>query len=572
MKKLTAYLFAVMFCLVALLPAPASADVNDFTIHKFSADYVIDSDKVGGSMLTSEKIDLTFTDQNHGILRAIPQKYRGYSTKLNVLSVERDGVKELYSTYTSNDNLVLKIGDANKTITGPHSYKIVYTQERIINFQSVPEFYWDVNGTDWQQPFESVEATVRVEGVNYSDPMGFPLSCYTGTQGSLEKDCSVSISDGAVVFKTNRTLQPFENLSIELPVPPGMFAQPTTKDKLRDHLVDIIGLATGLAIIVAGVAVWWRKGRDYRGKELIIPEYGPPKDLTPAEVGMLADYKVDGRDMSATLIDLAVRGYVKLHEDVKKFLFFKSKSFKLELMNPDFNGLKKHEKALLDAIFKTKQPGEIIELGKIDKAAMQTAMESIRKDIKAYLTDTYGFFETSSQKAMYFMYVAGVVLFVAGFLVFSASTGFGVGLIIAGVVYFLLGTVMQRRSHAGVETYEKIKGLELYMKTAEKDRLKMMQSVDRPYAAPSKTVELFEKLLPFAVALGVEKSWAKQFDDILTKPPGWYNGSNINSFNAGYLASSLTSATQSFSQSFESSSGSSGGSGGGGGGGGGGGW
>jgi uncharacterized membrane protein len=120
--------------------------------------------------------------------------------------------------------------------------------------------------------------------------------------------------------------------------------------------------------------------------------------------------------------------------------------------------------------------------------------------------------------------------------------------------------------------YEKVLGLKLYMNTTQKDRLKMLQSTDRPYAEPTKTVELFEKLLPFAVALGVEKSWSKQFQSILTEPPSWYSGSTIVGFNASQLASGIGSATQTFSSSVESRSSSSGGSGGGGGGGGGGGW
>ncbi len=115
------------------------------------------------------------------------------------------------------------------------------------------------------------------------------------------------------------------------------------------------------------------------------------------------------------------------------------------------------------------------------------------------------------------------------------------------------------------------------MNTAEKDRLAMMQSVDRPYAEPSKTVELFEKLLPYAIVLGVEKSWANQFDSILSEPPNWYSGTADNTFLAGHIASGISGVTEGLSNSFSantssSSSSSSGFSGGGGGGGGGGGW
>jgi uncharacterized membrane protein len=133
-----------------------------------------------------------------------------------------------------------------------------------------------------------------------------------------------------------------------------------------------------------------------------------------------------------------------------------------------------------------------------------------------------------------------------------------------------------------VDAREKIKGLKLYLETAEKDRIAMLQSPDAPYAAkssePKKTVELFEKLLPFAIVLGVENQWAKQFESIYTTPPDWYSG-NWGAFSAVYLASSLGGSMEAMGATFtpsgsSSSSGFGGGgfSGGGGGGGGGGGW
>lgn len=159
-KKIFCFFVLTTLC-IASGQSVARADVNDFTVNNFRADYLIDNDKTGGSLATIETIDLTFTDQNHGILRALPKSYQGYKTKLKVLLVQRDGTKEQFTTYTENDNLVLKIGDPNKTITGKHTYEIIYTQERIINFSNGQTFYWDVNGTDWAQPFERVEAYIR---------------------------------------------------------------------------------------------------------------------------------------------------------------------------------------------------------------------------------------------------------------------------------------------------------------------------------------------------------------------------------------------------------------------------
>lgn len=569
-KKLLCLVLLTTLC-IAGGQSVARADVNDFTVNNFRADYLIGNDKTGGSLATIETIDLTFTDQNHGILRALPQKYQGFKTKLKVQLVQRDGVKEQFTTYTQNNNLVLKIGDPNKTITGKHTYEIVYTQERIINFSNGQTFYWDVNGTDWGQPFEHVEAYIRTADKPLSPDV---TSCYTGVLRSQDKACASTIEGDAVHVQTTAPLPAGSNLSVEMPITNMTFTQPTTRDRLLDHAAIIAGGVLGLLAVFSAFIVWMRVGRDYSGRGVIIPEYEVPKGLTPAELGMLADYKVDGRDVSATLVDLAVRGYIRIHQDVKKILFFKSQTFTLELLKGETSSLKDHEKELLNALFPSLIVGEKMPLTSIDRSRMQKAMVEIRKDMKTSLVDTYGLIEPESHKAQLWMQISGGVALFGGFFVIGLFAPLAVVLIMGGAAYLLFGFIAQRRSHAGVEVYEQIKGLELYMNTAEKDRLKMMQSVDRPFAEPTKTVELFEKLLPFAVALGVEKSWAKQFDDILTKAPSWYSNS-AGTFNSTALASGLSSATSSFSQSFEASSGSGssgGGSGGGGGGGGGGGW
>jgi uncharacterized membrane protein len=211
-----------------------------------------------------------------------------------------------------------------------------------------------------------------------------------------------------------------------------------------------------------------------------------------------------------------------------------------------------------------------------NNAAIQVAL--LRKSLVDSLTTANGLFEPSGKRWSVIYGVIGAV-FIAFAIFIHVGFGWTIGSVIAAISFFAFATVMQRRSHAGVEAYEKVKGLELYMKTAEADRFKMLQSVERPYAAPEKTYNLFEKLLPFAVALGVEKSWAKQFDGLFDKSPDWYQGSAVNNFSAVHFASSLGNSVGSLSQSFSAQSGSSssgsgggGSSGGGGGGGGGGGW
>lgn len=545
--------------------------VNDFVINNFNAGYLLTNEIAGGKLITTEEIDLTYSAQNHGILRAIPIDYKGWNTKIKVKLIERDGAKEPYTTYQENGNLVLKIGDKDKTITGNHTYKIVYEQRHVVNFDGEkPEFYWDVNGTEWSQPFKEVNATLEVpkDAIADTDP-----KCFTGSFRSSDQNCVFQKKDNQVMFATTKPLSAGGNMSIALELEPGIFKEPGPADLLKDNLISFIGFAAGILASIGVFILWLRKGRDHSGKGVIIPEYKPPKDITPGEFGLLADYRVDSRDITATLIDLAVRGYTKIHEENKKIIFINNRKYKLELINPDFTKLKTHEKKLLNAIFVSKAKGEIINVDKISKVSMSTAVQEIRDSLQKDLTEKYGYFEKDAKKLGTIMIVAGSVLFFGSFFLL-AYPGVTLGGIVLGVSLMLFGKIMPRRSHAGVEVYEKIQGLKMYMNTAEKERLKMMQSVDRPYAEPSKTVDLFEKLLPFAIAVGVEKTWTKQFEGVLKESPEWYGGSNFTTFNTAVFASSLSGVNSSFGSSYASSSSSGGGgfSGGGGGGGGGGGW
>lgn len=563
-----------------LFTQPAYASVQDFTVTNFQADYTLDKSVPGGGLHTKETIEVNFTDNNHGILRALPKKYQGLDIKLKINSVMRDGVKEDYSTSTQNDNMVLKIGHQDRTVTGVHKYEIEYSQERVINFVGdKAEFYWDVNGTQWQQHFDQVSATVRLK--DDIMPSGKNLVCYTGGQGQRDQNCITSSRPGEASFSTVGQLTPGQNMTIVVPLDDGQFTPAVIGryEKLSQNPLTniLIHLWPSVVAFLGAFWLWARYGKDYKTKGIIVPEYEPPKGLAPAEVGMLADYNIDGRDLSATLIDLAVRGYIKIHEDVKKYWFITFRSYSLEVRKDDTASLKDFEQTLLKAVFGSIRVGETVKVNDLRRtnSGIYKDVSTAKDQLKARLVGNDGLIEGKSNNLIAILVIS---MFIISFLLigFSAS-----GMYLINIpIFFLIGVIfvknIKRRSPTGQVVNDQIKGLKLYMNTAEKDRLKMMQSTDRPYAEPSRTVELFEKLLPYAVALGVEKTWAKQFDGVLTDSPKWVE-SNVAAFSGVALASSLGSISTNFSSSFESGSGvsgssSGGSSGGGGGGGGGGGW
>lgn len=572
-------LFVAALAAVSFMAAPkARADVNDYVINDFHGRYELSNDIHAGRLKITETIKLTYSAQNRGILRAIPVDYRGNSLKLDIKSVMRDGQDEPYTTYGQANNEVLKIGDADTTITGQHTYQIQYEIRNIVDFyKEYDEWYWDMNGDQWQQPFEKVHGEVIVPEDWSTD--GIPsASCYTGSLGSTKSVCKIEKSSSGYTFEAFDKLDPGETLTVAVPFQKGLFTPRDRTDWLRDNTWQLVGIATGLTLGGVSFRQWWKWGKGHKGRGTIVPEYSPPKGLTPAEVGLLYDFNVDSRDLTATIIDLAVRGYIKIHHEEKKILkIFNTHDFTVELTNQNLGSLKPHEKSLIEALFIPTVSGTKQKLDDLDKTKMYSAVTEIRRQMKDSLTNEHGLLEESPTRAWV---IQGVVIAASVILIFVSGAGWGwlVGMALAAVSSFIFFILMRRRSHAGVAEYEKIQGLKLYMDTVEKDRLKMMQGVDRPYSEPSHNVELFENLLPFAIALGVEKSWAKQFDNIYSQPPSWYTG-NMAAFNTVYFTNSLASSASAFNSSFStstssSSSGSGGGgfAGGGGGGGGGGGW
>lgn len=556
----------------------ALADVNDFTVTNFTADYTLTQSDPQGALNVQETLDVDFTDYNHGILRAIPQKYNGQNQQLHVSSVKRDGGTETYTTYTSNGNLVLKIGDATRTITGQHTYEINYTAQNVIRFSSDhDQLIWNTNGTQWTQPFLAETARLHVPA-SLSSKLSNRV-CYTGPEGSTAHDCTVQTEGTTTTYTTTATLQSGETMTFAADFPVGTFHKPTAADWWHDHVLQVAEVVVLPVIVFAFAYPYWRRnGKDIRGRGTIVPEYGPPENLGAAEADAINNYKLGNRAISATIIDLAIRKYLRIVETQSDGVLGigKHKTFTLEkLSTPSKENLRPYEQTVLDGLFSS---GDVVELKDLKNKFYKTST-AVQKAIPTELT-TQGYFPVNPAKAgRRLMIVAGVLILPMVWL-FTVLKFAAIGFILAGLVALGFALLMPRRTQKGVDAKDALAGLKLYMNTAEKDRMAMLQSVDAPYAAksdaPQQTVELFEKLLPYAMVMGVEQSWAKQFESIYTTPPDWYSG-NWTAFNTGYLVGSLNDSVSAMNTSFAapSSSGSGGGggfSGGGGGGGGGGGW
>lgn len=562
----------------------AHADVNDFVITKFDADYTLSRADPQGELKVTEKIAVDFSDNNHGILRAIPDTYKKHQLQLRVNDISSaSGAPTQYTTYSSNGNTVLKIGDPNRTVTGTQQYTINYTLRNVVSFYGDhDELYWDINGDQWAQQAQAVTAVVHL-------PAGLTLGsqqpiCYTGKFSSTEQECTIRAQGNVITAQAIRPLAGYETMSIVAGFGKGYFRPAAWYETAGEYA----GTAAKFLVpflLIAGTAgaYWYRYGRDPKGRGVIVPEYEPPDVLKAIEAGTIIDFKTDNRDITATIIDLAIRGYIKIIETVnQRKLLPDTKTYSLRLEKTDFSGLDESETTLLNGIFSNHAQGEEIDLGTL-KYKLSSTAAALQKSVKASLV-ARGYFRktplstTLRFAALLFLEFLAVIVLAVILQAAAVMLGIAAGVVLA-VIFILL---LPSRTSQGVAAKESILGLKKYLQVAESERIKKLQSPDAPYAAksdqPKKTVELFEKLLPFAMVLGVEQQWAKQFEHIYRTPPDWYQG-NWATFNAVYLASALNSGVQSSvntvfsSPSSSSSSGFSGGfSGGGGGGGGGGGW
>lgn len=639
MKTMFARLLGLCLLLAWVLPASAEEFISSY--HS-----IVDVAKDGTLTVTEAITARAEGDRiKRGIFRDFPLyalDKDGNRTKVGfkVLSVERDGAPEDWHTENIDGGIRIFTGNADRLLpTGEHIFQITYATDRQIRyFDSYDELTWNVTGNGWQFPMREISATISLpEGARPSD-----TAVFTGKLGATGKDARILTEGNDVFFASTRPFYPGEGMTVAVKLPKGVLDAPSAPQQrewwLRDRLALIIA-GLGLLIVLAYYyRAWAAIGRD-PAAGVIVPRWHPPEGLSPA----LVNY-VDGRGfadggwtaLSATALDLAVKGFVTI-EDLKNGLIIRRTEKKIE------DSLPVGQRTLLSSIG---APGNSLTIDKANGETVQKVGSDFRSSIekehrgKYYRSNSgyivgglvlsfgvivaaliFGSFDEGdigtiislSMAAVFFAVSATIygkqrrrgrgVLSRLGGIVFMAISGFLTFSLIAGVVgriFFdhvhdantlavvalalivllnvLFVLVMGAPTPLGRQLMDAIEGLRLYLTVAEKDRMNMQ-------GAPQMSPQHFETLLPYAVALGVEKPWGKAFETWLAAAsagaaayaPTWYNG-NYNSFGdriggfsssmASTIASTIPAPPSSSSSSFSGGGGSSGSGGGGGGGGG----
>ncbi|MET3756339.1 putative membrane protein YgcG [Rhizobium binae] len=632
--------------LILMLAAPAvfAAEVID----SFTSDITLEK---SGAMTVAETITVNAEGNriNHGIFRDFPLYFtdaggRRRSVDFDMVSVSRDGLDEPWHTESISGGIRIYAGSADVSVTpGRHRYVFTYrTNRQIRYFDDHDELYWNATGNGWIFPIRSATATVKLPpGVTATE-----TTFFTGPQGATGKNARVSETAAGLVFSTTAPLDANEGLTFAIRMPKGSIDPPGADMEstwwLKDNRDYFIGFGGLILVFAYYLRSWLKVGRD-PARGVVVPRWDAPEGISPALVNYIDNKGFSGGGwtaLAATALDLAVRGYVKL-EDLKDSIIIRGTG-----KPPGREKFQAGETELLKA---TGGAGSTLTIDKANGERVKSVGQAFRSAIEKehrgkYYNSNIGYTAGGialSAAALVALFVFGsldpdtimlmlvpiaisvfIAVFIAGLVkslhhgrslfakvmaIIAAAVGVFVGVSILSIVVltfasslmelhetpmlFAIGGIvllnllyffiMGAPTPLGARMMDGVDGLRQYLTLAEKDRMNMA-------GAPKMSPQHFETLLPYAVALGVEKPWSRTFETWLAAAaagtaaayaPSWYSGNfdggrfsdrvgGFSSSMASTIASTIPSPPPSSSSSGFSGGGSSGGGGGGGGGGG----
>ncbi|HEY5646912.1 MAG TPA: DUF2207 domain-containing protein [Pseudomonadales bacterium] len=559
------------WCLTGGLLLLAQVALGEERILTYHADIRIGAD-AGLTITETIRVRAEGDQIRRGIYRDFPTRYEdrfgnAYVVAFDVRSVTRDGAPESFHSEARSNGVRVYMGSADRMLApGEHTYALTYTTDRSIGyFQNQDELYWNITGTDWAFPID--EASARVTLPTRVPPEALTVEGYTGPFGSRGRDFLGRTETGAATIVTTRVLGPREGLTLVVTWPKGIVFEPDASDRVRYLLEDNLGLLLALTVLAAVgtflFAGWRRYGRD-PAPGVVFAQYEPPAGYSPGAVRYIRGMGYDANTLTAAVVSLAVKGYLRIRQDDDEYTLEQSESS--EPLGPG-------EEALKDALF---AKGPVVALDNENHELVGAARRAHKKALRRHY---YSVYFVNNAEWLVPTFAGSLMAFFALLLAELLTPAAIAVFVLNGALQVLFLWLMKSPTRRGRALMDKLDGFELYLKVAEKDDL----DIRHP---PELTPALFERYLPFAIALGVANEWAEQFATVLFRmdaaeragyAPGWYRGDfqphRLNRFVKD-VGSSFSSAIASAATPPGSSSGSGGGgsSGGGGGGGGGGGW
>jgi hypothetical protein len=529
----------VVLCFV-LAAGASPALARELRIQSFHAEILALPDS---SIDVTETIEVQFIGAWQGLYRTIPVEYPGpggfnYSLFLTDASATagRNGSGAPLRIEKSREgpNLEFRIYVPGAT-DSRHTISLHYrVRNGLRYFDDHDELYWNVTGNEWTVPIASASAHVVLPaGVT-----GVRAAPYTGAYGSRASEAQVEILGSNVNARTQRSLAYREGLTLVVGWDKGFVREPTRSEVISRFLQSNWPLFTPLGAFVVMYWVWYKRGRDPKVGSVAV-QYEPPAGLTPGEVGALVDDATDMRDIIATIVDLAVRGYVEIEERKTERMMglYSSQdyAFILKKKPAEWVGAKPHELLLLAGLF---QNGvrDYVELSELQNRFYKN-LPGIRGAVFDSLV-RHGYYGHRPDAVRQIFLgggaVAGVLLFGLGQYAAQRlgmqSQPFIIAAVLTAAVVCAFGWFMPARTIAGARARLNALGFEDFLGRVEADRMERMPQ----------TPETFEKYLPFAMALGVEKKWVSAFDGVCKEPPSWYRSPPGSTFRLALFANGLS--------------------------------
>jgi hypothetical protein len=507
-------------CLALVLTAAPAWAQRSLAIKHFDAVIVVGRD---GSVDVTETITAMFYGKWNGIYRTIPVEYRtlqnrSWTLRLEVISVTDSAGNPLkVDRSREQQSLKYKIWvpgaeDAARTVV--FHYRAL---NGLRYFEDHDELYWNVTGNQWDVPVEGVTARIELPPA----ATGVRAIAVGGLYGSRSGDIEVTVDGTTARFSLVRPLEYQEGVTAVVGWDKGAVLAPTVAATTKDLLRSSWPLALPLFVFLFMFLLWRRVGRDPERRPVTV-QYEPPLGLTPAETGALLDQFVHGHDITATIVDLAVAGYLRIEEEETKVLgLFPKTDFLFHRLRPsrEARPLEPHETAVLDGMFKSQV--HTVRLSDLS-GDFYKQLPGIREGVYRRLIKR-GLYRSRPDNVIKYWILGGVAfgVLVAGIgneeLLGRAEVSSGINYLAAGLsalIVALFGLIMPARTVAGARAYEGARGFEEFLRRVESGKA---PGVDR-------TPAMFERFLPYAIAFGVEQQWARSFQDIVHRPPTWYIG------------------------------------------------
>jgi uncharacterized protein (TIGR04222 family) len=522
---------------------PASAQTSE-TIHSYDVTIEVGADD---SIRVTEVIDYDFgSTQHHGIFRDVPtrQTYDDRYDRIYPLHVESvtatGGASAEYDVSNEPGGITrIKIGDPDVTTSGVHTYTIVYAVEAAMNgFADHDELYWNVIGAEWDVPVDHATATV-------SAPAGIlDAACFAGPLGSYTA-CDKRRIDGEAARFTQKGLFPFEAFTVVVSLPKGAVAEPQPRlaepwsiGRAFSRTPGTLGLSGGLlALLIAGCCwLLWTRGRDRRyvgspvdqtmgnttGDAQAVPlfergvapvEFAPPEDLRPGQIGTIVDEQANTLDVTATIVDLAVRGYLTI-EEIPKEGWLGRPDWTLHRTEKPEGDLLPYERTLLTGLFEGGNNPALSSLKRTFSERLTKVEDQLYSDAVKR-----GWFLKRPDKVRASWHARGALLFIAGLVltfVLARWTTFGLAgipVVVAGLILTVGARWMPSKTAKGTAIARRVGGFRTVIETAETHMSQWAEEQN-----------VFTRYLPYAIVFGCTEKWAKAFEGLQLLPPDttWY--------------------------------------------------